>query len=56
MTKPMINCYVCGSWIKPSRTKTYKCTKCKAQYQIVDGKVTRIYKNSEGQYEDNTIK
>lgn len=48
MTNPMINCYVCGSWIKPSRNRRYKCPKCKAMYQMTkDGKVERIYKNEE---------
>lgn len=47
MTKPMINCFVCGSWIKPSRSKIYKCPKCKAQYQFVEGKLTRVYSNDE---------
>ena len=48
MTNPMINCYVCGSLIKPSRNRRYKCPKCKAMYQMTkDGKVERIYKNEE---------
>lgn len=48
MTNPMINCFVCGSWIKSGRNRTYKCPKCKATYQMSkDGKIERIYKHQE---------
>lgn len=47
MTNPMINCFVCGSWIKPSRNRLYKCPKCKAKYQMSkEGKVERIYEEN----------
>jgi len=43
MTK-MINCYVCGSWIKPDKHGIYKCSKCKAKYEKdKNGKIVRIY-------------
>ena len=48
MTKPSINCYVCGTWIRPMKgKKRYVCPKCKAVYEIVEGKVERIYNEKE---------
>lgn len=44
MTKPVINCYVCGTWIKPIKgKKLYKCSKCKATYELKNGKIVRVY-------------
>lgn len=49
MTK-MINCYVCGSWLKPNKHGYYKCPKCKSRYKLNEqGVPERIYENSEEQ-------
>lgn len=46
MAKPVINCFVCGSWIRPTKgKKLYKCEKCKATYKIEKGQIIRVYKN-----------
>lgn len=43
--KKMINCFVCGSWIKPNKDDIYKCPKCKAKYIIEDNEIKRHYEN-----------
>lgn len=29
----MINCYICGSWVKPNKQGIYVCPKCKAMFE-----------------------
>lgn len=48
MTNKMINCFICGSWVKPNKQGIYKCPKCKAKYKKTnEGQIIRIYENSE---------
>ena len=43
----MINCFICGSWLKPNKHGEYKCPKCKTCYikdkegKIVKSKISR---------------
>lgn len=48
MINRMINCYHCGSWIKPDKQGDYKCPKCKSMYRLdADGRVLQYYNTSE---------
>lgn len=49
----MINCFICGSWIKPNKEGEYKCPKCKATWRKEkDGTMTRVYESYEDYVED----
>lgn len=42
----MINCFICGTWIKMDKNGYCKCPKCKAKWtKDKDGIITRIYDN-----------
>lgn len=45
--KKMINCYTCGSWVKPDKQGIYKCPKCKAKYIIQNGEIFKYYETFE---------
>lgn len=44
----LLDCFICGLWIKPNKDGGYKCPKCKAKWKKdKDGNIIRIYNNYE---------